>query len=86
MIKILVKHSSHVFSELPVDIQPVGKQNKKEQFLDKLPEKFSHQNFIDLAKSISIAERTTVRYIADFCEKGLIRREIQGTYTKETER
>jgi len=54
--------------------------------LDKLPEKFSHQNFIDLAKSISIAERTAVRYIADFCEKGLIRREIQGTYTKEKER
>jgi len=86
MIKVLVKHSSHVFSELPVDEKPVGKQNKKEQFLDKLPEKFSNRDFIDLAKSISIAERTAVRYIADFCEKGLIRREIQGTYTKEKER
>ena len=85
MVKILVKHSSHVYSELPEDIQPVGKKNKKVQFLDKLPEKFSHQDFIDLAKSISIAERTAVRYITDFCEKGLIRREIQGTYTKNTE-
>ena len=81
MVRILVKHSSHVYSELPEDVKPTGKQNKKEQFLDQLPGKFSHNDFIALAKKLAIAERSAVRYITIFCEKGLIRRENQGTYT-----
>lgn len=84
MVRILVRHSSHVFSELPEDVQQAKPKDRKEQFLEKLPEKFTHQEFIDLAKSLSIPERSAVRYIADFCEKGLIRREVPGTYTNLT--
>jgi predicted transcriptional regulator len=82
MIRILVRHSSHVFSELPVDITPTKPKDRKEQFLEMLPVQFNCQDFIELAKRLSIAERTAFKYIATFCEKGLIFKEQQGTYTK----
>ena len=81
MVKILVKHSSHVFSELPVDVTPTKTKDRKEQFLDLLPEKFNHQDFVDLAKSISIPKSTADRYIAIFCVKGFVRRDNHGIYT-----
>jgi len=82
MIKILVKHSSHVYSELPVDVTPVKPKDRKEQFLDLLPEKFNHQDFVDLAKSISIPKSTADRYMGIFCDKGFVRRDNHGIYTK----
>ena len=82
MIRILVKHSSHVFSQLPEEFKPARAKDRKEQFYESLPEKFNHQDFIDLAKKMSIQERTAERTIAIFCEKGLILREQMGTYTK----
>jgi len=84
MIKILVKHSSHVFSELPVDITPTKTDNKKEKFFEKLPLTFTKADFIDLAKSLSITLRSAERYIAIFCEKKMIEREQLGTYRNLT--
>lgn len=81
MISILVKHSSHVFSELPEDIKPAKLKNRKEQFLDKLPVKFNRQNYLDLARSLSIPEKTAEGYITSFCDKGLVFREQQNCYT-----
>ncbi len=49
MISVLVKHSSHVYSELPEDKSPVKPKNRKEQFLDKLPLKFNRQNLFGLS-------------------------------------
>ena len=82
MVKVLVKHSSHVFNELQQKSSCVQTQNKKEQFLDQLPTNFNRADFIGLAKRLFIGERTAYNYITDFCEKGLIFRELQGTYTK----
>ena len=82
MVKVLVKHSGHVFSELQHDSGSTQPQNKKEQFLDQLPTKFYRADIIGLAKSLFIAERTAYKYITAFCEKGLIFRELQGTYNK----
>ncbi|HEY3369991.1 MAG TPA: DUF3987 domain-containing protein [Prolixibacteraceae bacterium] len=82
MIRILVRHSSHVFSELPVDIQTARPKDKKEQFLDQLPEKFTHQEFIDLAKSMAIPERSAELFISTFCNKGWVIRERKGFYIK----
>lgn len=81
MVRILVKHSSHVFSELPEDIKPNRPKDRKEQFLDKLPGKFTRQDYHNLAKSLSILERTSDRYMTTFCEKGLILREQLGTFS-----
>ena len=80
MVKILVKHSGHVFSELPQEVKPAKLKNRKEQFLDKLPEKFNSHVFLELAISLSIAERTAFKYISTFCENGLILREQKDYY------
>ena len=84
MIRVLVRHSSHVFSQLPAINHSAKLKDKKEQFLDRLPEKFNHQDFIDEAKSLSILHRTAERYIAIFCEKGLVRRNLHGIYSNLT--
>ena len=81
MVKILVKHSSHVFSELPEDVTPVKPKDRKEQFLDKLPETFTRQDFAMMAKNLSIPQSTADRYITIFCEKGFVRRDNHGIYT-----
>jgi len=73
--------ASYVFSELPEEITTPKHKNKKEQFLDQLPEKFSRPGYLALAKSLSIAEKTAERYITQFCDKGLIFRGQQGCYT-----
>ena len=70
MVKILVKHSSHVFFELQKEVKPTKSDNNKVKFLDKLPLKFTCTKFVDLAKHISINERTAERYMGVFCEKG----------------
>jgi len=82
MVKVLVKHSSYVFSELQQEVKVTKPKDRKEQFLDRLPERFNHTAYIDLAKTMSIEVRTANRYIAGFCEKGLACREQYGMYTK----
>jgi hypothetical protein len=84
MVRILIKHSSHVFSELPEEIKLSKAKDRKEQFLDRLPERFNCKDFLDLAKRLSILERTAKRYIALFCEKGWICREQLDSYIKIT--
>ena len=46
--------SSRVFSELPQDMKPAIHINRKKQFLDKLPAKFTSHAYFELAKSLSI--------------------------------
>ena len=84
MIRVLVRHSSHVFSQLPAINNSAKPRDKKEQFLDQLPQKFNHQYFVDVAKSLSILHRTAERYIAIFCDKGLVRRDLHGIYSNLT--
>lgn len=80
MVGILVKHSSHVFSELPGEAKQITVKNKKELFLERLPEKFTYQEHIALAKSLSLSGRTAESYISEFCNRGLVLREQKGTY------
>ena len=80
MIRVLVQHSSHVFSQLPAINKSAKPKDRKEQFLELLPERFTYQDFMSLAKSLEITERTANRYVAGFCEKGLLNREQAGCY------
>ena len=84
MVRILVKHSSHVYSELPVDIAPTKTDNKKEKFFEKLPLTFTYKDFIELAKTLSITARSAERYMTIFCEKKMIEREQMGTFRNLT--
>ena len=81
MIRVLVQHSSHVFSQLPAINNSAKLRDKKEQFLHILPEKFDRPVYLELAKSLSIPARTAETYITNFNNKGLIFREQQGLYT-----
>ncbi|HAH25480.1 MAG TPA: DNA primase [Prolixibacteraceae bacterium] len=82
MIRVLVRHSSHMFSMLPEVNHSAKLKDKKEQFLEHLPEKFNRQAYLDLAKSLLIHQRTADRYIVIFCDKGLLFKEQHGMYTK----
>ena len=84
MIRVLIRHSSHVFSQLPAVNNSAKLRDKKEQFLDQLPEKFTHQEFMDVANSLLIPQRTADRYMSIFCEKGLMHRDIRGIYSNLT--
>lgn len=84
MIKVLIRHSSHVFTQLQEEVKTTKKANKKEMFFDLLPVEFTYQDFIKLAKSIEISERTANRYMTEFCSKGLIGRIDQKTYTNRS--
>ena len=80
MIKILVKHSAIVFSELPEEIKPPKRKNRKEKFLEQLPLHFNRQKYLEAAKSLSIPNKTAEGYITEFVKKELIHRESQDQY------
>lgn len=80
IIKVLVKHSSKVYSSLPIDKSPINYKNNKEQFLNNLPHKFTTQDYSKIAMNLSISVKTAEGYITDFCKTGLIIRKSQGNY------
>ena len=80
MITVLVKYSSKVFSELPEEIKPAHRQNRKEKFLYALPLTFSRQKYIEVAMGYSIPDKTAEGYITDFIKNGLIHREHHDHY------
>ena len=82
MVKVLIKHSSLVFSELPQDKILPKPKNLKEQFLDALPKTFNRQLFLKMATTLGIKEKTAESYITAFVKKGLLHRPKQDHYIK----
>jgi hypothetical protein len=80
MCKVLVKHASKVFSELPEDKPLPRRKNQKEKFLDGLPASFNRQSYLSIAASLNIPDKTAEGYITEFCKKGLLHREKQDHY------
>ncbi len=80
MIKVLVKHSSKVFGELPQEEPKPTRLNKKEKFLYALPHTFNRQKYLEVANSMSIPAKTTEGYITAFIKSNLIHRESQDNY------
>ncbi len=80
IIRVLVKHASKVFSELPVDAPLPKRKNQKEKFLDALPASFNRQYYLKIAAAMSIPDKTAEGYITMFSKKGLIHREKQDHY------
>jgi hypothetical protein len=81
MIRVLVRHASRIFSELPENEKQTRPKNKKEMFMDRLPLTFTHKEFLEIARSLMIQQRTAEQHITNFCNKGLIIREQKGIYT-----
>jgi len=79
---ILLKHSSKVFSELPAPEKPKLRKNRKQKYLDVLPQSFNRQDYLLKAKELNIPEKTAEGYITQFVKAGLIHREKQDCYIK----
>ena len=82
LVNVLLKHSSHVFSELPEDINLSKPKNLKEQFLDALPKEFNRQDYLKFASILGIKEKTAESYITAFVKKNLLHRPKQDHYIK----
>lgn len=80
MIKVLVKHSSKVFDELPQEETKPTRMNRKEKFLYALPKNFNRQKYLEVAKKLNIPAKTAEGYITSFIKANLIHREQQDTY------
>lgn len=81
IISILVKHSSKVFNDLPIEQKTTKRSNRKERFLESLPKQFSRQDYLDLATKQSIPHKTAEGYITKFVDAGLIHREAHNNYS-----
>ena len=77
MIRVLIQHYGHVFSQLPGNNKFAKRKDRREQSLDLLPEKFNRQDILDMIKSLSIEERSADRTIVIFCQKELVFKEKQ---------
>ena len=80
MVKVLIKHSSKVFGELPQEESKPSRMNKKEKFLYALPHNFNRQKYLEVANTLSIPAKTAEGYITAFAKSGLIHRESQDNY------
>lgn len=80
MVKVLVKHSSKVFGELPQEEPRPTRRNKKEKFLYALPYNFNRQKYLEVANALSIPAKTAEGYIANFVKSELIHREAHDQY------
>jgi hypothetical protein len=81
LISTLVQHSSKVFSELPGDPHPNSHQ-RRDQFLDALPATFNRQKYLEVARVLSIPERSVERYITDLCRTNHLKRLKKDEYAK----
>ena len=81
IISVLVKHSSKVFNDLPIEQKQVKRANRKERFLEELPYQFSRQDYLNIADKNKIPYKTAEGYITKFVGAGLIHREVQNNYT-----
>ncbi len=81
MISVLVKHSSKVFNDLPIEQKEVKRANRKERFLEALPYQFSRQDYLNIADKNKIPHKTAEGYITKFVDAGLIHREAHNNYT-----
>jgi hypothetical protein len=82
MMSVLVKHCSHVFTQVSGEAKKPVPKKRKEMFLDLLPAEFNRQAYLEVAKSLFINEQTAKRYIRKFVEAGLLLSPYHNQYTK----
>jgi hypothetical protein len=82
IISILVKHSSKVFNDLPIEQKVTKRLNRKERFLESLPKQFNRQDYLELATKQNISHKTAEGYVTKFVEAGLLHRDTHNLYVK----
>jgi hypothetical protein len=84
IVKILIQHAAHVFSQIPPPAEKNRNANLKQLFLEKLQNEFSRKEYLDIATSINIQTKTAERYITNFVKNALISRLARDRYTKKS--
>lgn len=85
MGNVLVQHAAKVFSELPQSQKPQKQPNRTERFYNALPNKFTRQDYVKIAETSSIPDKTAQGYITQFLKNGLLHRDKQDCYLKPNE-
>lgn len=80
IIKVLAKHSSKVFSSLPIDKKTIKYRTKKETFIDNLPFQFTTKQFYKLASNFNIVTKSAERYLTELTKSEFLIRESHGNY------
>ena len=80
--EVLILHAKKVFTELPQSAPVVKRENREERFFSSLKKSFSRKDYVEVAKSLDIPDKTAQNYISKFLAKGLIYREKQDFYIK----
>ena len=80
LVAILTQHSSKVFNDLPAETPVATRTNRKEKFLEMLPETFTTADYLAIAEKLTIPHKTAEGYITAFTKAGLIHREMNGKY------
>lgn len=80
VVTVLTQHSSKVFNDLPVETPVATRTNRKEKFLEMLPEAFTTADYLAIAEKLTIPHKTAEGYITAFAKVGLIHREMNGKY------
>lgn len=76
----MTQHSSKVFNDLPAETPVATRTNRKEKFLEMLPEAFTTADYLAIADKLTIPHKTAEGYITAFTKAGLIHREMNGKY------
>jgi hypothetical protein len=82
LIRVLIRHSARVFSELPEETKPILRKNLKEEFLEALPLEFRRHSCFELAGKLAINKRNATNYMKCFEEKGFVHRLQRDSYQR----
>lgn len=80
MIKILVIHSSYIFTQIGVNQPLSNKENRKEKLFKNLPAHFNKSISAEVAESLGIPVKTLERYLAEFIKSELILHPAKDKY------
>lgn len=80
--EVLMIHAKKVFSELPQSAPVVKRENREERFYNSLNDTFTRKDYVDVAESLEIPDKTAQNYISKYLKKGLIHRDKQDFYIK----
>ena len=85
MAQVLLKHTTHVFGNLPTTEPDISKSATTvlcQKFFDILPSEFNRSAYLSAAERLHIAPKTAEKYIRKFCTSGQLQHVTYGQYSK----
>jgi len=82
LVKILIQHAASVYNALPAETATPKQPNQKQQFLETLTPEFSRRDYLTIAQSLNIPEKTAEKHIAKFVQSGLLNHFARDKYKR----